>query len=210
MPKITFMNELVTVEVPAGKNLLAAAEEAGVEVFRNMWPQLHCRGAQPHYWLPLLGHCGRCQVWVNPLAEGALNARTSSEKKLPAGTVRLACEVIVSGDCEVRTRVGGPARKPSASWEADPRPWKWKERWGEKPAEKPAGDKPAVDKPAAKAVVKPAVAPVAADADKPVAKPAIVEPAAPVVAAPAVAAPVTAPAAAAPAPVVADSDKPAI
>ena len=70
------------------------------------------------------------------LAEGAINARAPSEKRLPQGTVRYACEVIVSGDCEVRTRAGGPARPPSSTWERDPRPWKWQERWGDKAAEK--------------------------------------------------------------------------
>jgi ferredoxin len=133
VPKITFMNEQVTVEVPAGTNLLDAAEQGGIDVFRGIWPGLHC-GVAPFF---ARGSCNRCKLWVSPLAEGAVNPKTRKETSglrlngtIPAsGNLRLACQVTVSGDVEVRTRAGGPERKPNPDWAPDPRPSKWKERW---------------------------------------------------------------------------------
>ncbi len=162
MPKVTFMNELVTVEAPAGRTLLDVAEEHGINVFRGLWPELHCGGdGQRSAW------CNRCKVWVNGLAPGALGPRTKKEQRklyvngaLPAqGTMRLACQVVIQGDCEVRTRAGGVERKPNPEWAPDPRPWKWRERWekrneqgGDEEGEEGAPKKPA-PKPAAKQAV---------------------------------------------------------
>ena len=152
MPKITFMNEQVTVEVQAGTNLLDAAERNGIDVFRGLWPGLHC-GVPPFF---AKGSCNRCKLWVTPLADGAVNAKTKKETSglrlngaiSASGNLRLACQVTVSGDVEVRTRAGGPARKLNMEWAADPRPSKWKDRWdaakaggggGEEEAEEEAG-----------------------------------------------------------------------
>ena len=134
MPKVTFMNELKTVEVPAGATLLEAAEQNGIDIFRGIWPSFHC-GVFPFV---SKGSCNRCKLWVTPLVPGAINERTSKEKSrlrmfngsMPlTGNMRLACQVKLTGDCEVRTRVGGPEHTPDTVWNADPRPSKWKDRW---------------------------------------------------------------------------------
>src|SRR5437762_13704245 len=102
------MNEQVTVDVPAGTTLLDAAEKNGIDVFRGIWPGFHC-GTPPFF---VRGSCNRCKLWVSPLAPGAINEKTGKEKArfrvngtIPAmGNLRLACQVLVSGDVEVRTR----------------------------------------------------------------------------------------------------------
>jgi ferredoxin len=91
VPKVEFEREGVVVEARAGQTLLEVAEEAGVEVFRGLWPELHCQKQR--------GWCRRCKVWVRD--EGA-----------PA-TMRLACQVEVRADLSVHTRSGGPAVRPS-------------------------------------------------------------------------------------------------
>jgi hypothetical protein len=73
-------------------------------------------------------------VWVKPEAQGAINPPTSAER-LPrvngrvSGSMRLACQVVVSGDVVVHTRSGGPAVRPNAEWAPSEEPSKWKERW---------------------------------------------------------------------------------
>ncbi len=129
MPKVTFVNEQRTVEAKPGQTLLEVAEENGINVFRGLFQGLHCK--RVHGW------CNRCKVWANPLATGALNEKTGAEKRRlrlggavpPSGTMRLACQAVVSGDCEVRTRAGFTPPRPSLQWDADPRPSKWRERW---------------------------------------------------------------------------------
>jgi ferredoxin len=127
LPKVRFEREDVTVEVPAGQNLLRVAEQAGINVFRGMWPELHCeRGS---------GWCNRCKVWVKPEAEGAVNPPTKSETSRfrlngrVRGNQRLACQVTVSGDVVVHTRVGGPPVKTNMDWQPSNENTKWKERW---------------------------------------------------------------------------------
>src|SRR5205814_2338762 len=119
----------------------------------------------------VLGWCGRCKVWAAPLAPGGLNEKTRSEVGLRLfgsvpkdGTARLACQAVVGGDVEVRTRAGyEDFVKPNLEWSADLRPSKWRERWDrrndepeedeEKPKKKAAaGAKAAAKAPAAKAV----------------------------------------------------------
>lgn len=171
MPKVTFQNELITVEVAPGRNLLEIAEDSGIEVFRGIWPGLHCDRMK--------GWCNRCKLWATPLAPGALNERTSKEKarfrlngRLPSGgNMRLACQVIVSGDCEVRTRAGAPPRTLNAEWAPDPRPSKWRDRWehrNDEPDEEEAPAK-AAKAATAKAAAKPAAVAAAATATAPAA-----------------------------------------
>jgi ferredoxin len=152
------MNELVTVEAPAGKNLLELAEEHGISVFRGIWPELHCQRT--------MGWCNRCKVWVTGLQPNAINPRTKKEQSRyrlggaipPGGNMRLACQVIVQGDCEVRTRAGGPERARDAEWAPDPRDFKWRERWEKRNEEAAEDDEEAPKKkPAAKPA--PAAAP---------------------------------------------------
>ena len=127
MPTVRFEREDITVEVKAGANLLEVAEQAGINVFRGMWPDLHCGDSK--------GWCNRCKVWVKPLAEGAVNPPTKKETSgfnlngRVKGSQRLACQVQVNGEIAVHTRVGGPEVKRNQEWNADPAPSKWKERW---------------------------------------------------------------------------------
>jgi ferredoxin len=99
--KVEFEREGVVVEARAGQTLLDVAEDAGVELFRGLWPALHCRRRR--------GWCGRCKVWVGEAGGAA--------------TMRLACGVVV-GERELRvhTRAGGP--RPRASLETGAPSWK--------------------------------------------------------------------------------------
>ena len=98
--KVEFEREGVLVEADAGQTLLAVAEAAGVELFRGLWPELHCRRRT--------GWCRRCVVWV--AEDGG------------AATRRLACKVAVRSETRVHTRAGGPMPPPSLRTGAPP--WK--------------------------------------------------------------------------------------
>ncbi|HEX2569830.1 MAG TPA: hypothetical protein VH877_09760 [Polyangia bacterium] len=164
MPKVTFVNEQVTVEAKPGENLLEVCERNEINVFRGLFQGFHCGSAK--------GWCNRCKVWATPLQPGAVNERTGAEKRrlrlngvIPLhGTMRLACQVVVQGDVEVRTRSGFEV-KPNAEWQPDPRPFKWKERWerrNDEPDEEEGKKKPAAAKAKASAA---ATTPVAKEAD---------------------------------------------
>lgn len=106
MPKITFVNEKKTIEVPEGTNLRRAAMENGVPVYWGPHKVLHCPG---------MGLCTSCRVvirkgtenvspqgnWerlnltVNPLG---FWSRLGREEQL-----RLSCQTTVHGDVEVET-----------------------------------------------------------------------------------------------------------
>ena len=148
MPKVTFVNEQITVEAKPGENLLEVCERNEINVFRGLFQGFHCGGAK--------GWCNRCKVWATPLQPGALNERTGAEKRrlrvngaIPLhGTMRLACQVVVQGDVEVRTRSGFEVA-PNADWQPDPRPFKWKDRWdrrNDEPEEDEGKKKPAAAK----------------------------------------------------------------
>jgi ferredoxin len=128
MPKVTFEREGVTVEARAGQTVLELAEQAGIDVFRGMWPELHCGGASK-------GWCNRCKVWVKPSTPGAITPPTAVETRprlLSArvrGSMRLACQVRVSGDAAIHTRSGGAPVRTNMVWEQVQGPTKWKERW---------------------------------------------------------------------------------
>jgi ferredoxin len=132
LPKVRFEREDITVEAKPGANLLQVAEQAGISVFRGMWPELHCsRGS---------GWCNRCKVWVKPLSEGAVNPPTREETSRfrlngrVHGNQRLACQVTVSGDVAVHTRVGGPPVQRNVDWQPGTENTKWKERWANRKA----------------------------------------------------------------------------
>jgi len=97
VPKVRFLNELVSVEVPPDATLRDVAMQQGVELYRGMWTHVNCRGN---------GVCGRCRVWV---LEGA-SKRSWRERAhvRVTGTMRLACQVRVDADLDVRTRPIGP------------------------------------------------------------------------------------------------------
>jgi ferredoxin len=137
MPKVTFEREDLVVECKSGANLLEVADEAGVDVFRGIWPTLHCNRVK--------GWCNRCKVWVKSDAGQAVNGPTGWEK-MPlrlggrvSGSQRLACQVTVTGDITVHTRSGGPEVRATGDWAPTPGSTKWKERW-EKRNENKGGD----------------------------------------------------------------------
>lgn len=111
MPKVDFEREGVVVEARAGQTLLEVADAAGVELFRGIWPGLHCKRRR--------GWCNRCKVWVRPEGAQAINPPTDKETARlrfngrVRGSMRLACQVEVRGNLQVQTRAGGPAPRPS-------------------------------------------------------------------------------------------------
>jgi ferredoxin len=126
MPKVTFEREDLVVECKSGQNLLEVAENAGIDVFRGIWPTLHCKRVQ--------GWCNRCKVWVKSESANAINPPTSSERRFRingkvTGTQRLACQVTVTGDVTVHTRSNGPPVAQTTDWKQVEGPTKWKERW---------------------------------------------------------------------------------
>jgi ferredoxin len=127
MPKVTFEREQIVVEAPRGATLLDVCEKTGIDVFRGMWTDLHCKRVK--------GWCNRCKVWVKPETPSSVNPPTAAER-MPlrlngrvSGTMRLACQVQVLGDLTVHTRAGGPEVKSNARWEPTTEPSRWKERW---------------------------------------------------------------------------------
>jgi ferredoxin len=107
MPKVTFVNEKVEIEVPQGANLRSEAKKAGIELYPFPHKYLNCLG---------FGMCGTCRVLVKAGMEN-LNPKTTVEKlnltlhPLTALAVighenemRLSCQVQVNGDCSVETK----------------------------------------------------------------------------------------------------------
>ena len=106
MPKVTFVNEKIELEVQQGANLRAEARKAGIKIYKGIDRFLNCRG---------LGLCGTCKVLVKKGMEN-LNALTLMEKVNrnlhPLGMLasighedelRLSCQVKVNGDCTIET-----------------------------------------------------------------------------------------------------------
>ncbi len=106
MPKVTFVNEKIDIEVPDGANLRQEARKAGIEVYKGVDRYLNCRG---------LGLCGTCKVLVKKGMEN-LNKKTLMEKVNMnmhpmtmlavlghENEMRLACQVQVHGDCTIET-----------------------------------------------------------------------------------------------------------
>jgi ferredoxin len=147
VPKVEFEREGIVAEARPGQSLLEVAEAAGVELFRGIWPGLHCRRR--------LGWCNRCKVWVRCESAEAVNPPTGKEQARlringrVTGSLRLACQVEVRGDVQVHTRAGGPGQAPSLStsapaWRnalsvrgADPKPEKKPDK---QPDKKPVDD----------------------------------------------------------------------
>jgi ferredoxin len=107
MPKIKIANEKKEIEVPAGVNLRQALREAGIQVYSGIDRYLNCRG---------LGMCGTCQVLVKQgmehLSKKNMRERfnfTFHPKSSFAiigheDEMRLSCQVMVEGDCEIEVR----------------------------------------------------------------------------------------------------------
>jgi ferredoxin len=132
MPKVHFLNEILTVDAQKGQTIEEVASAAGVTLHRGMWTWGNCRG---------LGFCGSCQVWAKPIDQAALSERSFFERmRMVQGQVRLGCQARVLGDCEVRTKPGGPPAAQNVEWREDPRPFKWKERLHQKQSGDDADD----------------------------------------------------------------------
>lgn len=116
MPKVHFVNEALTVDAPQGTSLRDVAIQQGIELYRGMWTHINCRGN---------GICGRCRVWL--LSPGATASSPSLAERAHrvSGKMRLACQVGIVGDVDIRTRPIGPTvveRKgpaPQASYKAE-------------------------------------------------------------------------------------------
>lgn len=119
MPKVRFLNELVTVEVPAQASLREVAMQQGVELYRGMWTHVNCRGN---------GLCGRCRIWIlerDPQRPATSRRSLREHAHLRVtGKMRLACQVRVVGDLDVRTRPLGPAVLAASPSEAAPASYK--------------------------------------------------------------------------------------
>ena len=135
MPKVEFEREGVVIDARAGQTLLEIADAAGVELFRGIWPQLHCQRRR--------GWCNRCKVWVRASIPTAINTPTEIERTRlrlngrVRGTMRLACQVEVRGDVNVQTRAGGPPPRPSLKSSAPV----WKNALSKRPAPPPPAKK---------------------------------------------------------------------
>lgn len=116
MPKVEFEREGVVVDARAGQTLLEIADANGVELFRGLWPELHCKSRR--------GWCNRCKVWVRAESATAINPPTPKETARlrlngrVRGSMRLACQVEVRGNVQVQTRAGGPPPRPSLTAKA--------------------------------------------------------------------------------------------
>ncbi|VVB57251.1 Na(+)-translocating NADH-quinone reductase subunit F [uncultured archaeon] len=91
MPKVTFKNDNLTVECPAGTKLVDLAEQKGAAV------NFSCKE----------GVCLTCLVNVVSGSEN-LNARTENEASTLEAfgaqpNQRLACQIVVNGDCVIET-----------------------------------------------------------------------------------------------------------
>ena len=99
MPKVSIEGLDRTIVVPAGANLREALLDAGVTLYPFVNAVFNCRGEG------LLGmRCGSCRVKVLE-GEGNLSPRTTAEVKelSKRPDLRLACQVVVRGDCRVLT-----------------------------------------------------------------------------------------------------------
>jgi ferredoxin len=101
VPKVHFLTEMVTVDVPKNTTLREVAMQQGIQLYRGMWTHVNCLGN---------GVCGRCRVWILSDAKN-LSKRTYRERIVHrvTGSQRLACQVRILGDVEIRTRPIGPA-----------------------------------------------------------------------------------------------------
>ena len=99
MPIITYVRENVQVEVPEGDSVRYPALENDVPIYCGMWKFANCHGN---------GLCWTDRVEITPAT--AVNSKTALENAMTRVVsrknprTRLACQVEVLEDCEVRTR----------------------------------------------------------------------------------------------------------
>ncbi len=107
MPKVTFVKEKKTIEVPAGSNLRKVAKKNGIQLYPFPHNYANCMGN---------GTCGSCRVNVKKGAENLspqgfwesftrfLNPIWFFARIGRENTMRLACQAQVNGDCEIETQ----------------------------------------------------------------------------------------------------------
>jgi ferredoxin len=111
MPKITFVNEKLEIEVPQGSNLRDEAKKAGIVTNPGLFKVLNCMGH---------GSCGSCKILVkdgmqNLSGKGFMEKLTLLRMFSSIGhedEMRLACQCTVNGDCKVVTN-------PPMNWSGD-------------------------------------------------------------------------------------------
>ncbi len=156
MPRVHFLNEVVTVEdVPKGATIYELAQQHDIQLFKGFFQSYHCGGK---------GRCmGQgCKVWVNELEKDSVPRKKRRwyvfvGRKLE-GTQRMACQAVINGDCEIRTQPGAFVPEQDMTWEPDTRSWAWHDRLVVQKKKKKAKPAPAP---------KPKAAPEAAPAPKP-------------------------------------------
>ncbi|MEC7641152.1 MAG: 2Fe-2S iron-sulfur cluster-binding protein [Nitrospinota bacterium] len=99
MPVISFLKQNRKLTVESGANLREAAIKEYLSVYPHLFKILNCRGNSM---------CGTCAVEivsgeVDPPGEKEQRKIKGRLKKNP--TIRLACQVAVKGDLEVRTHI---------------------------------------------------------------------------------------------------------
>src|SRR2546422_11113755 len=103
MPKVRFITEDKTIEVPPGANLRLEALKAGIDVYRRRHKLFNCRGH---------GTCGTCRVLITKGIENTSPMSRWEKIRLGLSMVsigfeqqmRLSCQTSVNGDIEVETR----------------------------------------------------------------------------------------------------------
>ena len=108
MPKVTFVKEKKTIDVPQGANLRKEAMKAGIGVYKGVHKLLHCPG---------LGLCGSCRVFIkkgqeNVSQPGLIEKFTTKSGANPEAQfayighedeLRLSCQCKITGDIEVES-----------------------------------------------------------------------------------------------------------
>jgi ferredoxin len=158
VPKVHFLNELVTAEVAENTTLREAAMRQGIELYRGMWTHVNCLGN---------GICGRCRVWVLPARASVSRPSLRERFHRVKGEMRLACQLRIVGDVEVRTRPIGPTIAVAQSLD-ELAPASYKAEAERRYAEAREIERLEVEKKAAEAEKKAAEAPAPATAVKPV------------------------------------------
>ncbi len=106
MPKVTFVKEKRTIEVPEGANLRAEARKNGIEMNPGIHKYLNCLG---------FGQCASCCVKITKGEENVSRQGLREWLRFLIGpltflmrignekSMRLSCQCQVLGDCEIET-----------------------------------------------------------------------------------------------------------
>jgi ferredoxin len=90
VPKVRFLNEMVTVDVPENTTIREVAIQQGIEIYRGMWTHINCLGN---------GVCGRCKIWIvsddASIAPKSIRERMSPFFLVSAGSLLLVSALLV-------------------------------------------------------------------------------------------------------------------